>query len=199
MKRFSLSLIAAFVLTVSAIAQVDTWQIDPNHSAAQFAVRHMGLSTVRGSFGKTTGAVQYDAADPSKTAIDVTIDATSIDTRVEPRDKDLRGPNFFDVEKFPTITFKSKKAESVGKGKLKITGDLTIKGVTKEVVLAVEGPNGPTKDPRGNQHMGASATTQISRKDFGVSGSPGGVGDDVQITIDVELLKPAAPAAPVAK
>ena len=199
MKRFSLSLIAAFVLTVSAIAQVDTWQIDPNHSAAQFAVRHMGLSTVRGSFGKTTGAVQYDAADPSKTAIDVTIDATSIDTRVEPRDKDLRGPNFFDVEKFPTITFKSKKAESVGKGKLKITGDLTIKGVTKEVVLAVEGPNGPTKDPRGNQHMGASATTQISRKDFGVSGSPGGVGDDVQITIDVELLKPAAPASPVAK
>ena len=199
MKRFSLSLIAAFLLTISALAQVDTWQIDPNHSAAQFAVKHGGISMVRGAFGKTTGAVQYDAADPSKTAIDVAIDATSIDTRVEPRDKDLRGPNFFDVEKFPTITFKSKKAESVGKGELKITGDLTIKGVTKEVVLAVEGPNGPTKDPRGNQHMGASATTQISRKDFGVSGSPGGVGDDVQITIDVELLKPAAPASPVAK
>src|SRR5947207_1960446 len=199
MKRFWLSFIATAILSISAAAQVETYQIDPAHSAAQFAVRHMGISTVRGAFSKLSGTVQYDPADPSKTAIDVTIDATSIDTRVEPRDKDLRGPNFFDVEKFPTITFKSKKAESAGKGKLKITGDLTIKGVTKEVVLAVEGPNGPTKDPRGNQKMGASATTQVSRKDFGVSGSPGGVGDDVQITIDVELLKPAAPASPVAK
>jgi polyisoprenoid-binding protein YceI len=199
MKRFSLSLIAAFVLTVSAVAQLETWQIDPNHSASQFAVRHAGISTVRGAFGKTTGTVQYDPADVTKTSLDVTIDAASINTRVEPRDKDLRSPNFFDVEKFPTITFKSKKVEAAGKGKLKITGDLTIKGTTKEVVLDVDGPNGPTRDPRGNSHMGASATTQISRKDFGVSGAPGGVADEVQITIDVELLKPAAPAAPVAK
>ena len=196
MKRFFLTLIATFLLAISAAAQVETWQIDPNHSAAQFAVKHGGISIVRGAFGKTTGTVQYDAADPSNTAIDVTIDATSVDTRVEPRDKDLRGPNFFDVEKYPTITFKSKKVEPEGKGKLKVTGDLTIKGVTKEVVLAVDGPNGPTKDPRGNQHMGASATTQVSRKDFGVSGAPGGVADDVLITIDVELVKPAAPAAP---
>ena len=195
MKRFVLSLVAALLLTITAAAQVDTWQIDPNHSAAQFAVRHNGISTVRGAFAKTTGTVQYDPADPTKTVIDATIDATSVDTRVEPRDKDLRSPNFFDVEKFPTITFKSKRVEAAGKGKLKVTGDLTIHGVAKEVVLDVDGPNGPTKDPRGNQHMGASATTQISRKDFGVNGAPGGVGDDVLITIDVEMVKRAAPAA----
>ena len=197
MKRVFWVIVAVFTFAVSALAQVETWQIDPNHSAAQFAVKHMGLSTVRGAFSKMTGTVQYDPADPTKTVIDVTIDANSIDTRVEPRDKDLRSPNFFDVEKFPTMTFKSKKAEAAGKGKLKITGDLTIKGVTKEVVLNVDGPNGPIKDPRGNQHMGASATTEISRKDFGVNGAPGGVADQVEITLDVEMLnRAAAPPAP---
>jgi len=191
-----LVLIAAALLPLSAAAQVEPWQIDPPHSAAHFAVRHMGISTVRGSFTKTTGTVQYDPADPAKTVIDVSIDAASVDTRVEARDKDLRSPNFFDVEKYPTITFKSKRVEPEGKGKLKVTGDLTIHGVTKEEVLQVDGPNGPIKDPRGNQHMGASATTQISRKDFGVNGTPGGVGDDVLITIDVEMVKrAAAPAA----
>lgn len=195
-KHFSLSLIAVFAFSLAAAAQTETWQIDPFHSAPQFAVRHGGISTVRGAFGKLSGTVQYDPADPTKTVIDVSIDANSVDTRVEPRDKDLRSPNFFDVEKFPTITFKSKRVEAAGKGKLKVTGDLTIKGVSKEVVLDVDGPNGPNKDPRGNMHMGASATTQVSRKDFGVSGAPGGVGDGVQITIDVEMIKPATPAAP---
>lgn len=194
MKRLSLSLMVIAVFAISAFAQVDTWQIDPNHSAAQFAVRHMGISTVRGAFSKLSGTVQYDPNDPGKTAIDVTIDAASVDTRVEARDKDLRSPNFFDVEKFPAITFKSKNAAAAGKGKMKITGDLTIHGVTKEVVLDVDGPTGPIKDPRGNQHMGASATTQINRKDFGVNGAPGGVGDDIQITLDVEMVKRAAPA-----
>ena len=195
-KRLCLTLIAITVFAIPTAAQVETWQIDPNHSASQFAVRHNGISTVRGAFAKTSGTVQYDPSDPTKTVIDATIDANSVDTRVEPRDKDLRSPNFFDVEKFPTITFKSKKVESAGKGKLKVTGDLTIHGVTKEIVLEVDGPNGPNKDPRGNQHMGASATTQISRKDFSVNGAPGGVSDDVLITIDVEMVKPAAPAAP---
>jgi polyisoprenoid-binding protein YceI len=193
--RFWLTLFTTFILGISAAAQVETWQLDPAHSAAHFAVRHMGISTVRGAFSKLSGTVQYDPADPSKTVIDVTIDAASINTRVEPRDKDLRSPNFFDVEKFPTIVFKSKRVEAEGKGKLKITGDLTMHGVTKEVVLQVEGPNGPIKDPRGNSHMGASATTQVNRKDFGINGSPGGVGDDVLITLDVEMVKPAAPAA----
>ena len=168
------------------------WQIDPAHTASQFAVRHMGLSTVRGAFAKTSGTVQYDPADPSKTAIDVTIDATSLNTRVDMRDNDLRSDKFFDVAKYPTITFKSKHAEAAGEGKMKITGDLTIHGVTKEVVLDVEGPSGPNKDQRGNSHIGALATTTISRKDFGVSALPAMIGDDVQITLDVELVKPAA-------
>lgn len=196
MKRLSLTLTAVVAFAISAAAQVDTWNIDPFHSSAQFAVRHMGISTVRGAFAKLSGTVQYDPNDPTKTVIDAAIDATSVDTRVEPRDKDLRSPNFFDVEKFPTITFKSKRVESQGAGKLKVTGDLTIHGVTKEVVLNVDGPNGPNKDPRGNMHMGASATTQLNRKDFGVNGAPGGVGDDVQIIIDVEMVKPAPAAAP---
>lgn len=195
MKRFLLVLIAAAVPVLPIFAQTDTWQLDPNHSAAHFAVRHMGISTVRGAFAKLSGTVQYDAAHPEQTAIDVTIDANSVDTRVEARDKDLRSPNFFDVEKYPTITFKSKKVEATGPGKLNVTGDLTIHGVTKEVVLKVEGPNGPNKDQRGNQHMGAAATTEVNRKDFGVNGAPGGVGDVINITLDVEMVKPAAPAA----
>jgi polyisoprenoid-binding protein YceI len=197
MKRFLLLLLAVAVPALPVFAQVQTWNLDPAHSAAHFAVRHMGISTVRGAFSKLSGTVSYDPAHPEQSAVDVTIDATSVDTRVEMRDKDLRSPNFFDVEKYPTITFKSKKAESAGPGKLNITGDLTIHGVTKEVVLHVDGPNGPIKDPRGNQHMGAAATTQISRKDFGVNGQPTGVGDDITITLDVEMVIRAAqpPAA----
>ena len=192
MARFASALIISLFLAISASAQVETWQIDPAHSASQFAARHLGISTVRGAFTKTTGTVQYDPADLSKTAIDVTIDATSLNTRVEMRDNDLRSDKFFDVQKFPTITFKSKRAEAAGKGKLKVTGDLTIHGVTKEVVLDVDGPAGPVKDPRGNTHMGASATTTIKRSDFGVSSLPAMIGDEVQITLDVEMVKPAA-------
>ena len=172
-----------------ALAQVETWKIDPNHSAAQFAVRHLGISTVRGEFRKVTGSANYDPSDPGKTLLEATIDASTVDTRVEMRDKDLRSPNFLDVEKYPTITFKSKRAESAGAGKLKITGDLTIHGVAREVVLDVDGPTAPVKDPRGNFHMGASATTTISRKDFGVNGAPAMAGDEVSITIDAELIK----------
>ena len=196
MKRFWFILVATVFLSISAAAEVENFQIDPRHSAAQFAVRHLGISTVRGVFTKVSGTAQYDPSDPSKTAIDVSIDAASIDTRVDLRDKDLRSPDFFDVEKYPTITFKSKHAEAQGKGKMKITGDLTIHGVTKEVVLQVDGPNGPIKDPHGNRRMGASASTQINRRDFGVNGSPGGVSDDVLITIDVEIVKPSPEASP---
>jgi polyisoprenoid-binding protein YceI len=153
----------------------------------------MSISTVRGAFTKLAGTVQYDSADVAKTSLDITIDAASVDTRVEMRDKDVRGPRLLDVEKYPTITFKSKRVESAGAGKLKITGDLTLHGVTKEVVLDVDGPAGPIKDPRGNLKMGASATTQINREDFGVSGFPSAViSDEVGITIDVELRKAAA-------
>jgi polyisoprenoid-binding protein YceI len=191
MARALLNLATILVFSASALAQVEVWNIDPAHSAAQFAVRHMGISTVRGSFTKLSGVVRYDQNDPTKTTIEATIESGSVDTRVDMRDKDLRGPNFLDVDKYPTLTFKSRQTEAAGAGKLRVTGDLTIHGVTKEVVLDVDGPTAPVKDPRGNLHMGASATTKISRKDFGVSGAAMMVGDEVSIVLDVELAKPA--------
>jgi polyisoprenoid-binding protein YceI len=182
---------AFLILTISAAAQVQTWQIDPNHTAAQFSVRHMGISTVRGAFTKVSGSAQYDPSNLSKTSIDATIDASSVDTRVSMRDDDLRSPNYFDVAKYPTITFKSKSVQAVGEGKLKIVGDLTIHGVTKEVALDVDGPSAPVTDPKGNSHLGASASTTVNRKDFGVGGSSNVVGEDITITIDVELVRKA--------
>jgi len=180
-------------LAISAAGQTETWQLDPPHSAAQFAVRHMGISTVRGTFTKVSGTVQYDPTDPAKSSIDATIDAASVDSRVEMRDNDLRSSKFLDVQKFPTITFKSKRVEPAGTGKLKVTGDLTIHGVTKEVLLDVDGPSEPIKDPRGNMHMGASATATINRRDFGVGNIPAVVvAENLAITIDLELMKPSA-------
>jgi polyisoprenoid-binding protein YceI len=189
----------AAALSLPAAAATSTWQIDPNHSAAQFAVRHLAISTVRGAFSKVSGTVQLDDKDISKSTVDVTIDAASVDTRVPDRDKDLRSDHFFDVEKYPTLSFKSTKVEQVEAGKLKVTGDLTIHGVTKQVVLEVEGPTAPVKDPWGNQRAAANASTKINRQDFGVKWNAkmdnGGwvVGDDVAITIDVELVQKGAP------
>ncbi len=191
MSRMLSTLAVALLLTVSAVAQ-DAWQLDPPHSSAQFSVRHLGVSTVRGAFTKVSGSVVYDAATPSKSSIQATIDTASVDTRVEMRDNDLRSPRFLDAQKYPAITFQSKKVEAAGAGKLKVTGDLTIHGVTKEVVLDVDGPTPAIKDPMGKDRlrMGASATTKINRNDFGVSGLPGIVGDDITITLDVEMTKP---------
>jgi polyisoprenoid-binding protein YceI len=187
------TLAVALLLTVSAIAQ-DTWQLDPPHSSAQFSVRHLGVSTVRGAFTKVSGSVVYDPANLGKSSIQATIDAASVDTRVEMRDNDLRSARFLDTQKYPTITFQSKKLEAAGAGKLKAIGDLTIHGVTKEVVLDVDGPTPAIKDPMGKDRlrMGASATTKINRNDFGVSALPGAVGDDITITLDIEMLKPAS-------
>ena len=191
MSRFLAFFSAVLLLALSATAEVQTWQIDPNHTAAQFSVRHMGISTVRGAFTKVSGSAQYDPADPSKTVVDATIDAASVDTRVSMRDDDLRSPNYFDVAKYPTITFKSKSVQAAGTGKLKLVGDLTIHGVTKEVALDVDGPSAPVTDPKGNSHIGASASTTVNRKDFGVGGSNPMVGEDITITIDVELVRKA--------
>lgn len=191
MNRFFALCSALALFAVSAAAQVQTWKIDPNHTAAQFSVRHMGISTVRGAFTKVSGSVDYDPSNPAKSSVEATIEAASVDTRVETRDNDLRSPNWFDVAKYPTITFKSKSVQAAGSGKLKITGDLTIHGVTKEVVLDVDGPSAPVTDPKGNSHVGASATTTVKRTDFGVGTNPM-VGEDITITIDTELLKPAA-------
>ena len=187
MSRFLLIVLTSIALAATAAAQAATWQIDPMHSAAQFSVRHLGVSTVRGAFTKVNGSATYDPADPAKTAIGATIEAASVDTRVEMRDKDLRSPAFLDTEKYPTITFQSKQTKVAGTGKLQIIGDLTIHGTTKEVTLDVDGPTAPMKDPWGNQRIGASASTKISRKDFGVNGASGLVGDEITITIDVEL------------
>jgi len=180
----------ALTMAAVAAAQGGNWQIDPNHSTAQFAVRHLGVSTVRGAFQKVSGTATYDPADPSKTTLNAIIDAGSIDTRVQMRDNDLRSPNFLEVQKYPTIIFLSKSVKAAGTGKLQIVGDLTIHGVTKEVVLDVDGPSAPIKDPWGNQRIGASASTKINRQDFGVKGAPGVVGDDIAIIIDTELIQP---------
>ncbi|MGB2670147.1 MAG: YceI family protein [Candidatus Acidiferrum sp.] len=196
--RIAITAGIAAALSLPAAAATSTWQIDPAHSAAQFAVKHLAISTVRGAFTSVKGSVQFDDKDISKSSVDVTIDVNSIDTRVAARDKDLLSDHFFDAEHFPTITFKSTKVEQVAPGKLKVTGNLTIHGTTKEVVLDVDGPAGPVKDPWGNQRMAINATTTINRQDFGVKWNStmdnGGlvVGNDVAITIDAEIFqKPA--------
>jgi len=183
---FSLFTLAAF----PAMAQTQTWYLDPPHSSAQFSVRHLGISTVRGAFTKINGVV-IDSPDLSKASVNVTIDASSVDTRVQRRDDDLRSDHFFDVAKYPTITFVSKRVEAAGAGKLKVTGDLTIHGVTKEAVLDVDGPTPPIKDPRGNQHRGVSATTTINRSDYGMTFDSPVVGDPIAIQLDVELVDKA--------
>jgi polyisoprenoid-binding protein YceI len=185
----------ALGLSLPAAAASSTWQIDPQHSSAQFAVRHLGLSTVRGAFSKLSGTMQLDDQDITKSTIEVSIDVNTVDTREPDRDKDLRSERFFDVAHFPAMTFKSKKVEQVAQGKLRVTGDLTIRGTTKEVVLDVDGLAAPVKDPWGNQRIAASATTKINRQDYGVKWNAkldnGGVvvGDDVNITIDVEMIQ----------
>ena len=197
MRRTLLITLAVLVLAAAGFAQAGQWQIDPAHSAAQFSVRHMMISNVKGAFTKVSGTVQYNPADPAKSAVEAVIDAASIDTRVEARDNDLRSANFFDVAKYPTITFKSKRAEAPG-GKLRLIGDLTMHGVTKEVVLQVDEINPPVKDQRGVLHMGATASTKVNRKDFGltwnrlIEGGGAVVGDEITITIDAELTQ--APA-----
>src|SRR6202030_2895652 len=182
----------AAVLSLPAAAATSSWQIDPAHSSAQFAVKHLMISTVRGAFTSVKGSLQFDDKDITKSTVDVTIDVNSVDTRVPDRDKDLKSDHFFDADHFPTITFKSKRVEQVAPGKLKVTGDLTIHGITTEAVLDVDGPTAPIKDPWGNLRMGASASTKINRQDFGVSGGGGAVGDDIAITIDLEMIQPKA-------
>jgi len=184
----------AAILSVPAVA-TSTWQIDPAHTAAQFAVKHMMISTVRGEFKAVTGAVVWDDQDITKSTVNVTIDATTVNTGEPKRDADLRSDHFFEVAKYPTIMFKSTRVEPAGAGKLSVTGDLTIHGVTKQVVLDVVGPSPAIKDPAGNTRVAISATTKINRQDFGVKWNAtmdgGGVvvGDDVNITIDLEMIK----------
>jgi polyisoprenoid-binding protein YceI len=189
---------ALFALLVSAAAaQAQSWTIDAGHSAAHFAVRHMMVSTVRGDMGKVAGTVTYDGKNLAAATVDATVDVTGISTRDEKRDAHLKSPDFFDVATHPTITFKSKKVTPNTDGSFNVVGDLTMRGVTKEVTLACEALRPAIKDQRGGSRTGTTATTKINRQDFGITWSralDGGglvVGDEVSITIDLELILPA--------
>ncbi len=183
------------ILIAAGIARADTWNIDPMHTTVEFSVRHMMISNVKGQFEKVAGTISANGTDPNSVQVNVTIDAASINTRVEKRDAHLKSPAFLDVPKYPAIAFKSTKIEPAGQGKWKMTGDLTIHGVTRPVVLDVDGPTPPIKDPYGKTRAGASATTKINRKDFGLTWNQpmetGGVlvGDEVSISIEVEAVK----------
>ena len=176
------------------------WQIDPAHSAAHFSVRHLMISNVCGEFTKLSGSAVINSADQTKSSVEITIDAASINTREPQRDDHLRSPDFLDVAKYPTLTFRSKRVEPLGPENFKVTGDLTIRGVTKEVTFEIEGPTAPVKDPWGNIRAGIEASAKINRKDFGVAFNAltetGGVvvGDEVKITVEAELIQ-QAPAA----
>ena len=184
----------ALALPGLALGATSTWQIDPAHTHAIFGVRHLVITTVKGEFGKTTGTLVLDEADVTKSKVEATIDTTTVNTREPKRDEHLRSPDFFDTAKFPTMTFKSTKVEKAGEGKLKVTGDLTLRGVTKPVTLEVSGPTQEIKDPWGNVKRGVAATGKINRKDFGLNWSKtieAGpvVGDEVTIEIESELAK----------
>jgi len=195
-----LALAASAVLSLcasGAFAGDDAWKIDPVHSSANFSIRHMMVSNVKGGFEKVGGTVVYDGKNLKNAKVDATIEVASIDTREAKRDEHLRTPEFFDVAKYPTITFKSKRVQQVKSGKFQLVGDLTMHGVTKQVSLDVDGPTPAIKDPMGKQRMGASATARLNRKDFGISYNKlldtGGamLGDDVKVEIELELIKEA--------
>lgn len=193
MKRL-LAVAVAAALPVAAFAQPTTWILEPNHTHASFSVRHLVISNVRGEFGKTTGTVKLDDKDLTRSSVEATIETATIDTRVADRDAHLKSPDFFDVAKFPTMSFRSTKIRKAGAGKLDVVGDLTIKGITKPVVLHVTGPTKAIKDPTGSLRRGISATAKIDRRDFGLNWSKlveAGpvVGDEVSIEIEAELVE----------
>ena len=195
MKRIIASISTILALALPIIASASTWNIDPDHSNIGFKVRHLMVSNVKGSFDKYYGTVDINDKDITKSKVEVTIDTNSINTNVQKRDEHLRSADFFDVAKFPTMTFVSKKVAKAGNGKLKVTGNLTLHGVTKEVVLDVEGPSKESKDPMGMIRSGATASTKINRKDFGLAWNKaletGGVavGEEVTITLEIEMIK----------
>jgi polyisoprenoid-binding protein YceI len=172
-----------------------TWNIDPAHSVADFKVKHMMISNVRGQFGKVSGVLTLDESDLTKSRVEALIEAGSIETRDAQRDAHLKSADFLHVEKFPTLSFKSTRISLVRDGELSAEGELTIRGVARKVQFSVEGPTPPTKDPWGNTRVAVSATTKINRKDFGLTWNTaletGGilVGDEVTINLDVEFIK----------
>src|ERR1700722_8049997 len=190
-RRFFTAALSALLLTgVTAFAQTSTWAIDTNHSQVNFAIRHMGVSTVRGSISGVAGNVVWDEKNPNNSTVEATINATTVSTNNEKRDAHLKSPDFFNVEKFPTLTFKSTSVTSAN-GKLKVIGDLTLAGVTKSITLDVDGPTPPQKGMGGKMVTGFSATGTLKRSDFNFGSKFGEpmLGDEVQFTIDVEAGK----------
>lgn len=198
-----LALATMSLLAIPATAKAGTWDIDPAHSTIEFSVKHMMVSTVKGQFEKVKGTIELDDKDVTKSTVEVTIDLASINTHEPKRDGHLKSPDFFDVAKYPTATFKSTKVQKAGK-KLKVTGDLTLHGVTKPVVLDVEGPSSAAKTPFGTTVRGVHATGKIDRKDFEIGWNKvldnGGVvvGNEVTLEFNAELTEKAPPAAETA-
>jgi polyisoprenoid-binding protein YceI len=198
-------MIGVALLAVPALSNAAEWEVDGSHSTVGFSVKHMMVSNVKGTFGKVKGGASWTKPDYSDAKVDVTVDTASISTGEPKRDEHLKSPDFFDAAKFPTLSFKSKKVTK-GKepGHLALTGDLTIRGVTKEVTFDVAGPTPEVKDPWGNTRAGVEATTKIKRKDFGLAWNKaleaGGVvvGDDVNVDLALELTKKAVPSAKAA-
>ena len=195
MKRYITPMTALFVLVIPVFAYAITWEMDLAHSSFQFKVRHLTVSNVKGDFSKSRGVVMIDDKDITKLKVEVTIDATSVNTGNAQRDEHLRGPDFFDVTKYPTITFVSRKVIKADGDRLRVMGDLTMRGVTREATVDVEGPTPEVKDPWGNFRRGATATTKVNRRDFGLTWNKvldsGGlvVGDEVNIYVEVELVR----------
>jgi polyisoprenoid-binding protein YceI len=195
MKRYIAPMIGLFVLAVPVFTHAVTWEMDPAHSSFQFKVRHMTVSNVKGDFGKLRGVVIIDDKDITQMKVEVAIEATSVNTGHAQRDEHLRGPDFFDIAEYPTITFVSRKVIKADADRLRVIGDLTIHGVTREITVDVEGPTPEVKDPGGNLRRGATATTKINRRDFGMTWNKvldsGGlvVGDEVNIYVEVELVR----------
>jgi polyisoprenoid-binding protein YceI len=199
MKRHFVLLLACLTLAIPAIAGAASYQMDPVHSNIQFKIRHLTVSNVTGTFNKIKGSATMEGEDPSTLKVEVAIEAASVDTGNEKRDQHLRSPDFLDVAKYPAITFVSKKVAKAEPGKLKVTGDLTIHGVTREITVDLEGPTSEVKDPWGGFRRGATATARIDRRDFGITWNTpldsGGllVGNEVSIYVEVEWVKKPLP------
>ena len=187
--------VLALALVLPVSARAETWVIDPAHTVSGFTVRHLMISNVTGVFEVTRGTIEYRPGDPGSVKADITIEAKSVNTRIGRRDDDLRSDNFFNTDKFPTLAFRSKRVQNVRAEGFDLVGDLTIRDVTREVVLKVDGPTAPIKDPQGNRRVGATASTTINRKDFGIMYNrtieAGGVvvGDEVKINLEVEAIE----------
>jgi len=195
MKRLITIIISIAVLAVPALSLASTWTIDPEHSNVGFKVRHLMISNVKGSFEKFSGTVIINDRDITRSKVDVSIDTNSINTTVRKRDEHLRSADFFDVARYPAMTFVSKRVVKEGEGRLKVIGNLTLHGVTREVTLDVEGPSRESKDLWGNTRIGVTATTRINRKEFGLTWNKmletGGVavGEEIAITLEIEMIK----------